>query len=123
MHFLKWIFYRKPPQGCKYLRELQFNPQTTHGTTINPVMPRVVAYLLRQLRHLRKCDVERLPEGIEYYVNGPEGGYHPRKSRLAPLKLTHFQGPSDKLTEEMLQVYAAVLESALKCFSPNPQNG
>lgn len=99
----KLIFYRKPPEGCKYLRELHFNPQAT-STTINPVMPRVVSYILRQLKHLRICDFQRLAEGIQYYLHGPEGGYHPRKSRLAKLKLTHFRGPSDNLTEEMLQV-------------------
>ena len=99
----KLIFYRKPPEGCKYLRELHFNPQAT-SATINPVMPRVVAYILRQLKLLRICDFERLADGIQYYLHGPEGGYHPRKCTLANLKLTHFRGPSDNLTEEMLQV-------------------
>ena len=79
-------------------------------------MPRVVSYILRQLRHLRICDFERLPEGIQYYLHGPEGGYHPRKCRLANLKLTHFQGPSDKLTEEMLQVYAVLGSASLFQF-------
>ena len=115
----KLIFYRKPPEGCKYLRELHFNPQAT-SATINPVMPRVVAYILRQLKLLRICDFERLADGIQYYLHGPEGGYHPRKCTLANLKLTHFRGPSDNLTEEMLQVeYFTIfaVEKEKKCIS------
>ena len=102
----------KQSDGCKYLRELHFNPQSHHGCatgtdecpSINPVMPRLVAYILRQLKQLRICDLERLSDGLEYYLHGPENGYHPKLNRIANLKLTHFQGASEKLTEEMLQV-------------------
>jgi len=94
----------KPPEGCKYLRELHFNPQSS-STTINPVMPRVVAYILRQLKHIRVCNMERLADGLQYYLHGPEGGYHPKMNRIANLKLTHFQDTaSQELTEEMLQI-------------------
>lgn len=69
-------------------------------------MPRVVAYILRQLKQLRVCNLERLAEGLQYYLHGPQGGYHPRMNRIANLKLTHFQqGFEQKLTEEMLQVH------------------
>ncbi len=70
-------------------------------------MPRVVAYILRQLKHLRICDLERLSEGIQYYLHGPEGGYHPKMNRIANLKLTYFKASpfhQHKLTKEMLQV-------------------
>ena len=68
-------------------------------------MPRVVAYILRQLKYLRVCDMERLADGLQYYLHGPEGGYHPKMNRISNLKLTHFQDTaSQELTEEMLQV-------------------
>ena len=41
---------------------------------------------------------------LQYYLHGPEGGYHPKMNRLDRLKLTYFQGNSDKLTEDLLQV-------------------
>ncbi len=90
----------KPPVGCKYLREVHYNQQRS----INPVMPRVIAYMLKHLKYLRICEVERLADGIQYYLHGPEGGYHPRMSRIDPLKLAQFEGPSDKISEEILQV-------------------
>ena len=49
--------------------------------------------------------MERLADGLQYYLHGPEGGYHPKMNRIANLKLTHFQDTaSQELTEEMLQV-------------------
>ena len=49
--------------------------------------------------------MERLADGIQYYLHGPEGGYHPKMNRIANLKLTHFQDTSSQdLTEEILQV-------------------
>ena len=113
----------KAPKGCKYLQELRFNPQQScnndggghrnNGTIsnntvgagkINTVMPRVVAYTLRNLKCLRICDIDTLAEGLQFYLHGPEGGYHPKLNRLDRLKLTYFEGRSDKLTHDLLQV-------------------
>ena len=69
-------------------------------------MPRVVAYILRRLKQLRICDIDGLADGLEYYLHGPQGGYHPKMNRLANLKLTHYQAPScHPATEEILQVF------------------
>ena len=99
----------KAPKGCKYLQELRFNPQCSGGSgapgKISSVMPRVVAYTLRHLKCLRICDIDTgLAEGLQYYLHGPEGGYHPKMNRLDRLKLTYFHGKSDQLTEELFQV-------------------
>ena len=103
----------KAPKGCKYLQELRFNPQSSNdgrngisntGGKINTVMPRVVAYTLRHLKCLRICDIDTLAEGLQFYLHGPEGGYHPKLNRLDRLKLTYFEGRSDKLTHDLLQV-------------------
>lgn len=106
------------PKGCKYLQELRFNPQqscnhdgghrnngiSNNTGKINTVMPRVVAYTLRNLKCLRICDIDTLAEGLQFYLHGPEGGYHPKLNRLDRLKLTYFEGRSDKLTHDLLQV-------------------
>ena len=64
-----------------------------------------VIYGFLQLKHIRVCNMERLADGLQYYLHGPEGGYHPKMNRIANLKLTHFQDTaSQELTEEMLQV-------------------
>ena len=80
-------------------------------------MPRVVAYILRQLKYLRVCDMERLADGLQYYLHGPEGGYHPKMNRISNLKLTHFQDTaSQELTEEMLQVIQIPIFSRFRIF-------
>ena len=95
----------KSSSGCKYLRELKFNPQSDQNSSEDQkrsvVMPKVVASLLRHLKHLEVVDLECLHEGIEYYFHGPgTHHYHPKPDRIAPLKLVHYTG-SDRLAQVM----------------------
>ncbi len=102
--------FRRPARGCRFLRELRFNPQNglisdepTESTAASSpmVMPKVIACLLRNLPLLEVMDVCHLHEGIDYYFHGGGAGcYRPRPERLAPLKLLHYTG-FDKLAEVM----------------------
>ena len=121
MHCLKKSKSRrylpKAPEGCKFLRELHFNPQS-QGTVINPVMPRVVAYILRRLKHLRICDIDSLADGIDYYLHGPQGGYHPKMNRLANLRLSHLQAPSNHAgLDDILQVMFVIPLNEIKVLN------
>ena len=96
-----------PLAGCKYLRELHFNPRkskspppttTTISSKVTLIMPRVIAYMFRHLTHLQVVNMENLFDGIRYYYFGVPGDYHPRPDRIAPLNLVHYIGQDDQLT-------------------------
>ena len=85
--------------GCKYLRELHFNPRTrNHDTGKNTcsIMPRVIAYLFRHLTHLQVMNMENLYHGIEYYYRGVPGEYHPSPDRIPSLNLIQYIGDDDQ---------------------------
>jgi len=83
------------PRGCKYLRELYFNPQSSNTQEL--IMPRVTACLLRHLPRLQVVDLSNLHSGIDHYFRGSRESSH-RQARVKPLSLVHYTG-SDKLTE------------------------
>ena len=57
------------------------------------IMPRVLAYLLKHLKHLRVLEVPNFCEGIVSYSHtGLETAYHPRPGRIPDLNLTHYIG-------------------------------
>lgn len=89
------------PVGCRYLRELYFNPQCQPAE--EQIMPRVIACLLRHLPLLQVVDLANLHPGIEHYYRGTSnnGGdrVHHRAS-VKPLNLVHYTG-SDRLAEVM----------------------
>jgi len=89
------------PVGCRYLRELYFNPQCQPAE--EQIMPRVIACLLRHLPLLQVVDLANLHPGIEHYYRGTSnnGGdrLHHRAS-VKPLNLVHYTG-SDRLAEVM----------------------
>ena len=90
----------RPHQGCKYLRELHFNPRTRNrdaGNTSCSIMPRVIAYLFRHMTHLQVMNMENLYHGIEYYYRGVPGEYHPSQDRIPPLNLIQYIGDDDQL--------------------------
>ena len=88
-------------RGCKFLRELHFNPRAQKSQPINnvtkPIMPRVIAYIFRHLVHLQLVNMENLYDGIECYYYGVPGEYHPSPSRIQPLKLVQYIGQDDQL--------------------------
>lgn len=86
-------------RGCKYLREIYFDPKSDKPPPDGvSVMPRVISYLLRHLDQLQVADLENLHAGIEYYYRGgQDGSYRPRPARIAPLKLRFYTGSDDKL--------------------------
>lgn len=83
------------PIGCKYLRELYFNPQNT--ALSEQIMPQVIACLLRHLPMLQVVDLTNLHPGIDQYYRGIKDS-HSRHSRIKPLNLVHYTG-SDRLAE------------------------
>jgi len=89
------------PVGCRYLRELYFNPQCQPAE--EQIMPRVIACLLRHLPLLQVVDLANLHPGIEHYYRGTSnnGGdrLHHRAS-VKPLNLVHYTG-SDRLAQVM----------------------
>lgn len=87
------------PTGCRYLRELFFNPQCQPAE--EQIMPRVIACLLRHLPLLQVVDLANLHPGIEHYYKGASQGErsHHRAS-VKPLNLVHYTG-SDRLAEVM----------------------
>jgi len=85
------------PEGCKYLRELYFNPQS--NSTQELIMPRVTACLLRHLPMLQVVDLSNLHAGLEHYLRGTRESTH-RQSRVKPLNLIHYTG-SDRLADVM----------------------
>lgn len=88
------------PRGCRYLRELYFNPQSTEPVAQEPIMPRVISCLLRHLPMLQVVDLPNLHPGIEHYYRGTAGESTHRQARVKPLQLIHYTG-SDKLAEVM----------------------
>lgn len=85
------------PVGCRYLRELYFNPQCQSSE--EQVMPRVIACLLRHLPLLQVVDLANLHPGIEHYYRGAGERAHHRAA-IKPLNLVHYTG-SDRLAEVM----------------------
>jgi len=88
--------------GCKYLRELYFNPQKQ--PIEHQIMPQVIACLLRHLPMLQVVDLTNLHPGIDQYYRGhvrPDTSTA-RYSRMKPLNLMHYTG-SDRLAE-VLQI-------------------
>jgi len=83
------------PIGCKYLRELYFNPQ--NQPLSEQIMPQVISCLLRHLSMLQVVDLTNLHPGIDQYYRGNMKDNN-RHSRLKPLNLVHYTG-SDKLAE------------------------
>ena len=99
----RYVSMQQPPLGCKYLRELHFNPRkNTSSKTpcqddVAPIMSRVIAYVFRHLCHLQVVNMENLFDGIECYYHGVAGEYHPRPDRIIPLKLIHYIGHDNQL--------------------------
>ena len=76
------------PRGCKYLRELYFNPHSQPAD--RQIRPRVIACLLTHLEMLQVVDLSNLHPGIEeYYLH-----YRHRYASLKPLNLLHYTGQS-----------------------------
>ena len=88
-----------PHLGCRYLRELHFNPRNRNHSTDNTfsIMPRVIAYIFRHLTHLQVMNMENLYHGIEHYYRGVPGEYHPSPNRISTLKLVQYIGDDDQL--------------------------
>jgi len=87
------------PVGCRYLRELYFNPQC-HSEE-DQIMPRVISCLLRHLPLLQVVDLANLHPGIEHYYKGTsQGEKNHHRSSAKPLNLVHYTG-SDRLAEVM----------------------
>jgi len=88
----------RAPKGCKFLRELIFKDSLENGGS-SGIMPRVLAYLLKHLKHLRVLEVSNFCEGIVSYSHtGHETAYHPRPGRIPDLNLTHYIGTDEKLS-------------------------
>lgn len=118
------------PRGCKYLRELVFNPHSKTPTDLgfSPITPKVIACLLKHLQYLEVLDLEQLHAGIEYYCKGPADGscilgpaHHSQ-----PLKLVHYTG-SDRLAEVMqvcpkLRTFKLFVTDALPRLGTTLQN-
>jgi len=89
--------------GCKYLRELYFNPQ--NSSSEHQIMPQVIACLLRHLPLLQVVDLSNLHPGIDQYYRGhvvrPDSA-SAKHLRMKPLNLVHYTG-SDRLAE-VLQI-------------------
>eukprot|EP00090_Calanus_glacialis_P008751 TRINITY_DN17102_c0_g1_i3.p1 TRINITY_DN17102_c0_g1~~TRINITY_DN17102_c0_g1_i3.p1 ORF type:complete len:573 (-),score=118.32 TRINITY_DN17102_c0_g1_i3:206-1924(-) len=86
----------KAPIGCKYLRELYFNPQNQPPS--EQIMPQVISCLLRHLPMLQVVDLTNLHPGIDQYYRGNTKDFNTRSSRMKPLNLVHYTG-SDRLAE------------------------
>jgi len=93
------------PVGCKYLRELYFNPQGPGTGIDDQIMPRVISCLLRHLPNLQVVDLTNLHPGIQHYYRGAGSATsressNQRYGRVKPLNLVHYTG-SDRLAEVM----------------------